>query len=118
MSLKELMQAIRQVRAGKKSIPPEVAACLAEDYGDENGATLRIARQLANESQRNIAIEAGRQKFNNRRGLPGVLGPGALEDRLIPITESLIHPPKTQEKVFCLVVHARLHYLYPIAKFK
>jgi DNA-binding NarL/FixJ family response regulator len=35
MPAKELMEAIRQVHAGKKLIPPQVAAHLAEHLGDE-----------------------------------------------------------------------------------
>jgi DNA-binding NarL/FixJ family response regulator len=31
----QMADAIRQVHAGKKRIPPEVAACLAEHFGDE-----------------------------------------------------------------------------------
>ena len=35
MPPKELVEAIRQVQAGKKRIPPELAAQLAEHFGDE-----------------------------------------------------------------------------------
>jgi DNA-binding NarL/FixJ family response regulator len=45
----ELLDAIRQVHAGKKKIPPEIAAYLAEHYSDER-LTVRevdILRQLA-----------------------------------------------------------------------
>jgi DNA-binding NarL/FixJ family response regulator len=35
MPPKELAEVIRQVHAGKKRIPPEIAAHLAEHYGDE-----------------------------------------------------------------------------------
>jgi DNA-binding NarL/FixJ family response regulator len=49
MPPKDLMAVIRQVHAGKKQIPPEIAAHLAEHYSDES-LTLReveVLRQIA-----------------------------------------------------------------------
>src|SRR5215468_576495 len=45
----ELLEAIRQVHAGKKRIPPEIAAYLAEHYSDEQLTTreVEILCQLA-----------------------------------------------------------------------
>jgi len=45
----ELMHAIRQVHAGKKRVPPEVAAQLAEHMGDETltAREIEVLRQLA-----------------------------------------------------------------------
>jgi DNA-binding NarL/FixJ family response regulator len=42
MPPKELVEAIRQVHAGKKRIPPEIAAHLAEYYSDETLTTREI----------------------------------------------------------------------------
>ena len=49
MPPKELMQVVRQVHAGKKSISAEVAARLAEHYGDErlSGREIEVLRQVA-----------------------------------------------------------------------
>lgn len=46
---KELVEVIRQVHAGKKRIPPEIAANLAEHYADEalTGRELEVLRQIA-----------------------------------------------------------------------
>jgi DNA-binding NarL/FixJ family response regulator len=49
MPPKELVEVIRQVHAGKKRIPPEIAAHLAEHYSDES-LTVReveVLRQIA-----------------------------------------------------------------------
>lgn len=45
----ELLDSIRQVHAGKKRIPPEIAAYLAEHFGDDPLTTreVEILRQLA-----------------------------------------------------------------------
>ena len=53
----ELMEVIRQVHAGKKRIPSEVAAYLAEHYSEErlSGREVEILRQLA-EGNRNRDI--------------------------------------------------------------
>ena len=45
MPPKELMEVVRQVHAGKKRIPPEIAAHLAEHYGD-NALTEREVEVL------------------------------------------------------------------------
>jgi DNA-binding NarL/FixJ family response regulator len=49
MSPQEMMDVIRQVHAGKRKIPSEVAAHLAEHYSDERltGREVDILRQLA-----------------------------------------------------------------------
>jgi len=49
MPPKELVDVIRQVHAGKKSIPPEIAAHLAEHYADESltGREIEVLRQIA-----------------------------------------------------------------------
>jgi len=49
MPPKELVELIRHVHAGKKRIPPEVAARLAEHYGDEalTGRETEVLRQIA-----------------------------------------------------------------------
>jgi len=49
MPPKELMEVIRQVYAGKKRIPPEIAAHLAEYYSDEalTGREIEVLRQVA-----------------------------------------------------------------------
>jgi len=49
MPPKELVDAIRQVHAGKKRIPSEIAAFLAEHYSDENltGREIEVLRQIA-----------------------------------------------------------------------
>lgn len=49
MPPKELVEAIRQVHAGKKRIPAEVAAHLAEHYSDEalTGREVEVLRQIA-----------------------------------------------------------------------
>ena len=46
---KELVEVIRQVHAGKKRIPPEIAAHLAEHYADEalTSRELEVLRQIA-----------------------------------------------------------------------
>lgn len=46
---KELMEIIRQVNAGKKRIPSEVAAHLAEHYSDDNltAREIEVLRQIA-----------------------------------------------------------------------
>ena len=49
MPPKELVEVIRKVHAGKKPIPPQIAAQLAEHYGDE-GLTdreIEVLRQIA-----------------------------------------------------------------------
>ena len=45
----ELVQVIRQVHAGKKRLPPEVAAQLAEHMGDENltAREVEVLKQVA-----------------------------------------------------------------------
>ena len=49
MPPKELMEVIRQVYAGKKRIPPEIAAHLAEHYSDEalTGREIEVLQQVA-----------------------------------------------------------------------
>ena len=49
MPPKELMEVIRQVYAGKKRIPPEIAAHLAEHYSDEalTDREVEVLRQVA-----------------------------------------------------------------------
>jgi len=49
MPPKELVEVIRQVHAGKKRIPPEIAAHLAEHYSDESltGREIEVLRQIA-----------------------------------------------------------------------
>lgn len=49
MPPKELVEVIRQVHAGKKRIPPEIAASLAEHYSDEalTGREVEVLRQVA-----------------------------------------------------------------------
>lgn len=49
MPPKELVEVIRQVHAGKKGIPPEIAAHLAEHYSDEalTGREIEVLRQVA-----------------------------------------------------------------------
>lgn len=55
----ELVQAIRQVHAGKKRVPPEVAAQLAEHMGSESltPREIQVLRQIA-EGNRNRDIAA------------------------------------------------------------
>src|SRR5499425_3247622 len=45
----ELVEVIRQVHSGKKRIPPEIAASLAEHYSDEalTGREIEVLRQIA-----------------------------------------------------------------------
>jgi DNA-binding NarL/FixJ family response regulator len=49
MPPKELVEVIRQVHSGKKRIPPEIAAHLAEHYSDEalTGREIEVLRQIA-----------------------------------------------------------------------
>jgi DNA-binding NarL/FixJ family response regulator len=49
MPPKELVDVIRQVHAGKKRIPPEIAAHLAEHYSDETltGREIEVLKQIA-----------------------------------------------------------------------
>jgi DNA-binding NarL/FixJ family response regulator len=49
MPPKELVDIIRQVHAGKKRIPPEIAANLAEHYSDEalTGREIEVLQQIA-----------------------------------------------------------------------
>jgi len=49
MPPKELVEVIRQVHAGKKRIPPEIAAHLAEHYSDEalTGREVEVLAQVA-----------------------------------------------------------------------
>jgi DNA-binding NarL/FixJ family response regulator len=49
MAPKELVEVIRQVHAGKKRVPPEIAAHLAEHYSDEalTGREIEVLRQIA-----------------------------------------------------------------------
>jgi DNA-binding NarL/FixJ family response regulator len=49
MPPKELAEGIRQVHAGKKRIPPEIAAHLAEHYSDETltGREIEVLQQVA-----------------------------------------------------------------------
>ncbi len=49
MPPKELVDVIRQVHAGKKRIPPEIAAHLAEHYSDEalTGREVEVLQQIA-----------------------------------------------------------------------
>jgi DNA-binding NarL/FixJ family response regulator len=49
MPPKELVEVIRQVHAGKKKIPPEIAAHLAEHYSDEalTSREVEVLRQIA-----------------------------------------------------------------------
>ena len=49
MPPKELVEIIRQVHAGKKRIPPEIAAHLAEHYSDEalTGREIEVLQQIA-----------------------------------------------------------------------
>ena len=50
MPPKELVEVIRQVNAGKKRIPAEIAAHLAEHYSDEalTGREIEVLKQIAN----------------------------------------------------------------------
>src|SRR5215470_11868634 len=49
MPPQDLLDAIRQVHAGKKRIPSEIAAYLAEHYSDENltGREIEVLKQIA-----------------------------------------------------------------------
>ena len=49
MPPKELVEIIRQVHAGKKRIPPEIAAYLAEHISDEalTGREIEVLQQIA-----------------------------------------------------------------------
>ena len=49
MTPKELVEVIRLVHAGKKRVPPEIAAHLAEHYSDESltGREIEVLRQIA-----------------------------------------------------------------------
>jgi DNA-binding NarL/FixJ family response regulator len=49
MPPRELVEVIRQVHAGKRRIPPEIAAHLAEHYSDEalTGREVEVLRQIA-----------------------------------------------------------------------
>jgi DNA-binding NarL/FixJ family response regulator len=49
MPPKDLVDAVRQVHAGKKRIPPEIAAHLAEHYSDEaiTAREIEVLRQIA-----------------------------------------------------------------------
>jgi DNA-binding NarL/FixJ family response regulator len=49
MPPRELVEVIRQVHAGKKRIPPEIAAHLAEHYSDEalTGREVEVLQQIA-----------------------------------------------------------------------
>ncbi|HUO26778.1 MAG TPA: response regulator transcription factor [Candidatus Aquilonibacter sp.] len=49
MPPKELVEAVRQVHAGKKRIPPEIAAHLAEHYSDEaiTAREIEVLQQIA-----------------------------------------------------------------------
>ena len=49
MPPKELVEIIRQVHAGKKRIPPEIAAHLAEHFSDEalTGREIEVLQELA-----------------------------------------------------------------------
>jgi DNA-binding NarL/FixJ family response regulator len=49
MPPKELVEVIRQVHAGKKRIPPEIAAHLAEHYSDQalTGREVEVLQQIA-----------------------------------------------------------------------
>ena len=49
MPPKELVDVMRQVHAGKKRIPPEIAAHLAEHYSDESltGREVEVLREIA-----------------------------------------------------------------------
>ena len=49
MPPKELVEVIRHVHAGKKRVPPEIAAHLAEHYSDEalTGREIEVLRQIA-----------------------------------------------------------------------
>ena len=58
MPPQDLMDVIRQVHAGKKRIPSEIAAYLAEHYSDENltGREIEVLKQIAGGSRnRDIA---------------------------------------------------------------
>lgn len=57
MPPKDLLEAIRKVHAGKKAIPPEIAARLANHYGDETltDREIEILQQIA-EGNRNRDI--------------------------------------------------------------
>lgn len=50
MPPKELLEVIRQVHGGKKRIPPEIAAQIAEHISDEalTGREIEVLRQIAN----------------------------------------------------------------------
>jgi DNA-binding NarL/FixJ family response regulator len=50
MPPKELVETIRQVHAGKKRIPPQIAAHLAEHYSDETitAREVEVLQQVAN----------------------------------------------------------------------
>lgn len=57
MPPQDLLEAIRKVHAGKKGIPPEIAARLADHYGDETltEREIEILKQIA-EGNRNCDI--------------------------------------------------------------
>jgi len=60
MPPKELVEVIRQVHAGKKRIPPEIAAHLAEHYSDETltGREVEVLKKIAGGNRnRDIAEE-------------------------------------------------------------
>jgi len=67
MPPKELVEVIRQVHAGKKRIPPEIAAHLAEHYSDETltDARSRSSRRLRAATE--IAILRGTFSLRKRR---------------------------------------------------
>ncbi len=52
----ELLEVIRQVHAGKKRVPPEVAAQLSEHMGEESltGREIEVLQQLAKGKNRDI----------------------------------------------------------------
>jgi len=69
MPPKELVEAVRQVHAGKKRIPPEIAAHLAEHYSDEaiTAREIEVLQQIAGGNRnRDIAEKLFIQKRRSR----------------------------------------------------
>jgi DNA-binding NarL/FixJ family response regulator len=59
MPPRELVEAVRQVHAGKKRIPPEIPAHLAEHYSDEALARREIQKPLPTEEAVNVSGKPG-----------------------------------------------------------
>src|SRR5229473_1486665 len=73
MPPKELVEVIRKVHAGKKPIPPQIAAQLAEHYGDESltEREIDVLRQIAGGNRNGPCQtcngEAGRKRSDSGR---------------------------------------------------